>query len=89
MENNEYPKVKAWEREPNHTSAMRVALLITMAVGAVLMFSAISMAFVILFTEKWEAINMVNIMFTSGGGMFAIGELAKGIQSRAEHGKGK
>lgn len=82
--NNEYPKVHWWERGPNNSSAMRIALMITTATGATLIFSAVGMAFVVLFTAKWEAVNMVNIMLTSGGGIMGLGELAKSIQSKNE-----
>lgn len=83
-ENKEYPKVHWWEKNPNDSSAMRIALMITTITGSTLIFSAISIAFVILFTAKWEAINMVNIMLTAGGGIMGIGELAKSIQAKGE-----
>ena len=38
----------------------------------------------ILFSKSWEAIPMVKTLMVSSGGIMAIGDIAKGIQSHAE-----
>jgi hypothetical protein len=87
MENEQYPKIHWWERKPNDSSAMRIALMITTITGATLILSAVVLGFFIFFTQRWEAINMVSIMLTSGGGILGIGELAKSIQAKGENQK--
>lgn len=83
----EYPKVHWWEKAPNNSSSMRIALMVTTLTGSILIVSSIVMGFIILFTTKWDAINMINIMLTAGGGILGVGELAKSIQAKGENQK--
>lgn len=80
-------KGKRWfESSPGNTSAMRVALMLSITLGVLLGLTAIVMGFIVLFTQAWEGASMVSVFITGAAGCIAVGDIAKSIQSAGKGG---
>lgn len=77
-------KCKWYEYEPNVTSALRIGFMIGIISGALGLLTSLVFFLMIFFTGKWEASSMVVTLITVSGGIMAMGDIAKGIQSHAE-----
>lgn len=80
-------KCKWYEYEPNVTSALRIGFMIGIISGALGLFTSLIFFLMIFFTGKWEAVSMVVTLMTVSGGIMAMSDIAKGIQSHAEEKK--
>jgi hypothetical protein len=77
-------KCKWYEYEPNVTSALRIGFMIGIISGALGLLTSLVFFLMIFFTGKWEASPMVVTLITVSGGIMAMSDIAKGIQSHAE-----
>lgn len=77
-------KCKWYEYEPNVTSALRIGFMIGIISGALGLLTSLVFFLMIFFTGKWEASSMVVTLITVSGGIMAMSDIAKGIQSHAE-----
>lgn len=66
-----------YEREEGHTSAMRIIAMIGAGVGSCVAIAGIVGWFL--------GLDGAQAIVGSGMGVFAIGEIAKSVQSNAEH----
>ena len=77
-------KTKWFERSPGNTSAMRVALMICVFTGVAEVLFGIVFIFMMFIQGSWDGTPVVTTMFASGSGLMAVGDLAKGIQTKSE-----
>jgi hypothetical protein len=77
-------KTKWYERSPNNSSSMRIALMICVLTGVLQIIFGIIFIFMMFITKVWEGIPIVTTMFASGSALMAVGDLAKGIQTKSE-----
>lgn len=79
-------KIKWYERSAGNTSSMRVALMMCVVTGITGFLFSLGMTIATFITQRWESIPIITTIIASSAGIMAVGDLAKGIQAKAEKG---
>lgn len=77
-------RTKWYEYSPGVVSALRIGFMMGMVSGTLGLMISFVLAILIFITQRWEAIPLVGAIVAACGGIIAISDVAKGIQSHAE-----
>lgn len=77
-------KTKWYEYEPNVTSALRIGFMLGIITGILGFVYTMIYGVIIITSKNWEAVPFAIAMASACGGIIAVSDVAKGIQSHAE-----
>jgi len=78
-------RTKWYEKSPGNTSMMRIAAMISMVMGSLVLVTAIASVIIIAITSNEQLTALVGSMLTSAPIIMGVSQISKGIQANGEN----